>query len=199
LAQNINVNTIEKGDGYTGANAPSPADPSGAFLGLVSELTAGEKPVPARAASALTYIRPGEYRFRTRPGYRNTAIKLRIYERDGDDIVQGKNKERFKKWAKRQGLDLVKDLKVDEEIYDLLGDPYIQFRPVRGQMEATYTTKNQTVAAYIRGRIAAGEFRDVIYEDVRPIEVEIDGVKQLFVPANDQAREAVAFAQAAGD
>lgn len=198
MATQANVKQVmQEGADFAGANAPAASDPSGQFLGMVSELRSAEKAVPAAMPSPLTYIRPGEFRFRTRPGYRNTSIKLRIYERSDDNLVLTKNKDRFKKWAKRQKLDLTKDLKIDEEVYDILGEPYIHFRPVRGQMEATYTTKDATVAAYIRGRLARGEFRDAIYEDVRPVEIEIDGVKQLFIPANDQAREAVAFAQAA--
>ena len=52
------------------------------------------------------------------------------------------------------------------------------------------------IASYIRMRIATPEFRDVIYEDVRPVEIEINGVKGLFAPLNDETREALAFAQA---
>jgi hypothetical protein len=34
--------------------------------------------------------------------------------------------------------------------------------------EATFATKDPFIAEYIRRRIAAGEFRDMIYEEVRP-------------------------------
>lgn len=192
----VNVNSVEKGDGFSGGDAPIAGDPQGAFMGMVSDLRASTKVTPTPMPVKLAYLAPDEFRFRTRTGYRNTAIKLRIYERNADDLVDAKNKDRFKKWAKRQGLDYVKDLKVDEDVYAQIGEPYIQFKPVRGVAEATYTTKDAFIASYIRKRIATGEFRDVIYEDVRPVEIEINGVKGLFAPIDDATREALAYAQA---
>ncbi len=200
MVQKANVSQVmREGTNFQGANAPAPGDPSGEFLGMVSELRSSEKAMPQRTPTPLTYIRPGEFRFRTRPGYRNTAIKLRIQEFKDDDIENQKARDRWKKNAKRNGWELKELEQWDLKVYEITGEPYIQFRPVRGEQEATFTTKDEIVAAYIRRRIAAGEFRGVIYEDVRPVEIEINGEKQLFVPANDAAREAVAFAQAAGD
>lgn len=193
----VNVGQIMKeGAGMSGDNTPAASDPSGQFNGMVAELTAAEKPVAQKGPVALDYIRPGEFRFRTKPGFRNTAIKLRIQEFKDDDIENQKSRDRWKKNAKRNGWEL-KDLeRWDLKVYDILGEAYIQFRPVRGQMEATYTTKDEFVASYIRMRIANGDYRDIVYEDVRPVEIEVNGTKQLFIPANDAAREALAFAQA---
>lgn len=195
--EKANVSQVMKEGGDFGPNAPAPGDQNvGGFLGMVSELKAETKAPKERVPAAMVHIREGEFRFRTRPGYRNTAIKLRIPEHSDDDIINGKNRDRWKKWARRNNIELKELEQWDIKVYDLIGEPYIYFRPVRGEQEASYVTTNALVASYIRKRIAAGDFGNVIYEDVAPIEIEINGVKQLFVPANDKAREAVAFAQA---
>jgi len=62
--------------------------------------------------------------------------------------------------------------------------------------EATFATKDPFIAEYIRRRIAAGEFRDMIYEEVRPVGRVVNGVLGRFIPADSATREAVAFAQA---
>lgn len=52
------------------------------------------------------------------------------------------------------------------------------------------------VADYIRSRLARGEFAGEIYEDVRPMWVEVGGQRIRVMPADDTARVAMAAAAA---
>lgn len=199
MAEQVNISKImHEGAEFTGPNAPAPGDANvGEFMDMVSYLQRSTQPGQV-ATGRPGDLREGEFRFRTKTGYRDTAIKLRIYERSDDKVKDGENKQRFRNWASRKGLDL-KDLeKWDEAVYKRTGEPYIKFRPVSDARvrEATFATKDPFIAEYIRRRIAAGEFRDMIYEEVRPVEMVVNGVLGRFIPADSATREAVAFAQA---
>ena len=190
---------MNEGAEFGGENAPAGGDANvGGFLGMVSELQRSTEPGQVATIKTST-LREGEFRFRTRPGYRDTGIKLRIYERNADKVKETDNKQRWRNWAERNGL-AVKDLeKWDEAVYKRTGEPYLKFRPMSDPRirEATFATKDPFIAEYIRRRLAAGEFRNEIFEEVRPVEMVVNGVLGRFIPADDETRENVAFAQAA--
>lgn len=175
---------------------------------LAAQAAADEPEVP-KTPVALPYVDDHEWRFRTYPGLGSAAIKLNIpvESDDMDDYLLRKNKN--KRWLDRkikQGrydrTDVGKDgfLKADKAVFDLLGEYHLNFKPVtkdgKRQMEAQYVTREKVVADYIRGRLANGEFAGEIYEDVRPIEVEVNGQRIRVVPADESARVAMAAAAA---
>jgi len=156
--------------------------------------TPAEKPMQP---AVLKYVTPDRFRFRTTPGHRNTAIVLRVPEVTFDLDKNVRLKQNFERWAKRTfGKDFLKILKVDGEIAEILGTPIIKFRPLPGKQEATYETGSPEVAAYIRMRIKEPD-HSMIYEDVKPMAVDINGETIYVVPADPTSRARMA-AHAAG-
>lgn len=162
-----------------------PDDPIAAMM--ATDGTEPEKEVvPAKLDAA-----PGVYRFRTRPGLRSTSINLRIPREsfEHDTELSARNKASFEKWARREfGNEFKKVLAVDQQVYKIIGQETIDFKPVKtgvAHREAVYETSDAEVARYIRSRLA--EFPQ-IYEDIQPFEVEINGEKIMVLPADDDSR-----------
>lgn len=159
-----------------------------------------EKPLKPQPLSAPA---PGVFRFRTKPGHRNCKIAIMVPPTSGDRDADVKLTNQFERAAKRnleqKGMtqaEIKKRMKLEQEIYEIVGDRYIDFKPLRGKFEAIYKTANPKVAAYIRDRI--DELDLPVYEDISPVEVMIKGQKVLVMPADDASRSAMARA-AAGD
>lgn len=160
---------------------------------------AQEKPVPEQQPAKLDPPKPGVYRFRTRPGYRQTAIRLRIRQEYDDLDKDVKWKKVWERNAKRvHGDDWKQKLKLDIELYER-GLSQFLFRPVPGKHEATFETTDAKIAAYIRSRITEPDYVNVVYEEVAPMAVEINGETVYVVPADPQSRAKMAAAAAAKD
>lgn len=141
----------------------------------------------------------GSFLFRTKPGIRSTAITLRLYHEKEDLDANVKAKKAWERWAKRQFGPKFKDaLALDRKLYEEHGLTRITFRPVPGAQEASYTTRDPEIAAYIRMRIKEPDLAALIYEEVAPMLVEINGQAVYVVPADDAARQAMAAAAADG-
>lgn len=201
----------------TGENAPAPNQPYTELLDMMSAQAASEEPVVERPAT-LHPVGDGEWRFLTRDGIANTSITLRLPVL-GDDIDENaKRKNVYKRWLDRQvrqteegrkpagaiyRSEVGKDgmLKADKAVFDITGEYQLRFHPARDvdgkrRKIAEFVTRDKTIAAYIRGRLERGEFAGEIKEDVRPMEVEINGQRIKVMPADDSARLAMAAAAA---
>lgn len=151
----------------------------------------------------------GSFRFRTKPGLRQTQINLRVYipnpKYNDDQNRQYKNnweRNAQQVWGKsdRAGKVVVrwKDvLKPDQELYDRLGITSILFRPLPGLPEASYQTRDPDIAAYIRLRLQEPGLASVIYEEVGPTKAQLANGEWVDVlPATDEARRQMAAAAA---
>lgn len=189
--------------------APRPGQPFTALAEQLAAQAAADGPEQAKAPAVLPLVAETEWRFRTYPGRPSASVALRIpiESDDVDDNVKRKNK--YKRWLDRQitqgkidRSEVGKDglLKADKAVFDLTGEYHIHFRGVRvggkRAMEAQFTTDKKVIADYLRSRLMKGEFAGEIYEDVRPMTVEIDGQRIQVVPADDTARKAMAAAAA---
>jgi hypothetical protein len=152
--------------------------------------------------AALPLLKPGIYRFRTKPGHRMTSIKLRIYRELDDEKKNDDGKKRFERWAARlygdgdirKGL---KALELDRKVHERTGEYYIQFTPNKDndKREGYFETGDALVASYIRSRISEWPY---IYEEIAPMQVLLaDGSTATVVPADDESRARMA-AVAAG-
>jgi hypothetical protein len=169
----------------------------GLELLLRDQLAAAPEEKPAMPVALP--VPPGTFRFRTKVGLRNFVITLRtpIPAEDPELIV--KNTNRYEKQMRRvlvgQGMtdpEVKKLFKDEMKLYERWGDRSIRFKPVRGRFEATFTTTDPVIAAYVRSRLP--EFGGDVYEDVAPMEVEIGGQRVRVVPADDSSRRAMAQA-----
>ena len=177
---------------------PTGAVPGDPIAEMMREDASRLREVVAQPAK-LTTPTPGSYRFRTRPGYRNTQIILRVFLPKDDTDENVKWQKRWERNAKRVwGPDWKQVLKVDRELWEDKGIDKIEFRPIPGVQECTYVTRDKKIAAYIRQRISEPDHGH-IYEEVAPMAVEIDGTTVYVVPADDQARQAMAAAAAKGE
>jgi hypothetical protein len=189
--------------------APRPGQPFTALAEQLAAQAAADGPEPVISPAALPLVAETDWRFRTYPGRASATIALRIpvESDDIDDNVKRKNK--YKRWLDRQVTqgkidrsEIGKDglLKADKAVFDLTGEYHIHFRPVRvggkRAMEAQYTTDQKVIADYIRSRLMRGEFAGEIYEDVRPMTVEVGGQRIQVMPADETARKAMAAAAA---
>jgi len=163
----------------------------------LAERAAQTPPERKLEPAALRYVAPDRFRFRTQPGLRSTSIVLRVPEVTFDLDKNVRIKKNWERWAKRTfGPDFKKVLKVDEVIAEKTGETVIKFRPLPGRMEATYETGDPEIAAYIRMRIQEPAHA-MIYEDVKPMAVEINGETVYVVQADPTSRARMA-AHAAG-
>lgn len=171
-----------------------PGDP---MVAMQLEEIADSKPeVPVKPAK-LDPPAQGSFRFRTKVGLRQTAITLRLFKEKDDLDDNVKWRKVWERNAKRVWGDNWKDvLKIDRDLFENEGLDRIEFRPIPGAMEASYQTRNRQIAAYIRQRIKEPEFHGLIYEEVAPVQVEINGELVYVVPADDKARQAMAAAAA---
>jgi hypothetical protein len=164
----------------------------------------------------LPYVRPDTYRFRTTVGHRNTEIRLRVPEVIGDVDRDVKMKKAFEKWAARtlggdpdpqkdrkltaaQRLsNALKVLKVDAELHERTQLDAFKFRPIPRRQEATFETTDPEIAAYIRLRITEPQYVGKVYEDVKPLAVELNGETVYVVPADNESRTRMAAYAAQG-
>jgi hypothetical protein len=152
--------------------------------------------------AVLPLLKPGVYRFRTKPDHKMTSIKLRVYRELDDEKKNDDGKKRFERWAARLfgGNDIRKGLKaleMDRRVHERTGEYYIQFTPHkdRDKREGFYETEDALVASYIRSRIHEWPH---IYEEIAPMQVLLaDGSTATVVPADDESRAKMA-AVAAG-
>lgn len=158
---------------------------------------AEDTPIAERRSVRMEPVKAGSYRFRTKPGYRQTLITLRVCQEYDDLDKNVKWKKTWERNAKRVYGDNWKQvLKPDADLFDRLGIRTITFRPVPGQMEASFETSDGKLAAYIRQRITEPDYLGIIYEEVAPMAVEINGETVYVVPADDQSRAKMAAAAA---
>ena len=161
---------------------------------------AESKAVPEVKPVKLDPPSAGSFRFRTRVGLRQTVIPLRLFKEKEDMDENVKWKKVWERNAKRVwGDDWKTVLKIDRDLFEAEGIDQIMFRPIPGSMEASFQTRNRKIAAYVRQRIIEPEFAGIIYEEVAPMAVEINGEMVYVVPADDKARQAMAAAAAAGE
>lgn len=164
---------------------------------LADNAAAGpEKPrVPVKLQPAT-----GSFLFRTK-GIRQTSIALRVYQPNPryDDDQNRKYKNNWERNAKNVwGDDWKKALKPDLDLFNKHGIERINFRPIPGVAEATYTTRDPEIAAYIRLRIQEPGLGAIIYEEVGPTWATLDdGTRVQVLPATDESRQTMA-AVAAG-
>jgi hypothetical protein len=214
LSERVDVSSVETGALPQGNPDVTPrADqPFMEIYDLQRAQAAASEPDVPKQPVVLKPIGEHQWRFRTMPGRGSCSVRLDIPVEldDVDDYLKRKNK--YKRWLDRQikqgriaKEEVGKDgfLKADKAVFDLLGEYTLFFTPVRAPggrraMEAEYVTKDKLIADYLRGRLNRGDFAGEIYEDVRPMTVEINGQHIQVMPADDNARQAMAAA-AAGD
>ena len=190
--------------------APRAGQPYAEMFELQRQQQAELEPDEPEAWATLTPLPVGSWRFVTVPGIGGTSIRLDlpVETDDRDESVNRKNK--YKRWLDRQirsgrieKSDVGKDglLKADSAVFELLGSYTLVFRPVRDatgkrRKQAEYVTTEKVVADYIRARLNRGDFPEIV-EDVRPVQVEIDGELVEMMPVTDAGRRRVAMAAAA--
>lgn len=190
--------------------APRAGQPFTEMSDLLAAQAAAAPPEVAKQPVALKPVGDYEWRFRTTPGRNSTAVRLSIPVETDDADENVKRKNKYKRWLDRQikqgridKSEVGKDglLKADKAVFDLTGEYSLIFKPVRQAdgrraMEAQLVTKEKLIADYMRGRLTRGDFAGEIYEDVRPVAVEINGQTVYMMPADDTARQAMAAAAA---
>lgn len=192
------------------AIAPQPGQPFTELSEMQMQQAAEEEPVMPSQPVKLDPIGAGRWRFRTTPPIGSFQIRLDIpvESEDRDENIRRTN--RMKQWTQRQvdqgrfaRSEVGKDgiLKADRAVFAVTGRYTLAFTPVRTKsnlraMESEFVTDQKVIADYIRGRLARGDFAGEVYEDVQPIEIEINGQQVLVAPANETARLAMAAAAA---
>ena len=190
--------------------APRANQPYAEMFQLQREQSAAAEPDQPEQWAALAPIPAGTWRFVTVPGIGNTSIRLDIPVEtdDRDQSVIRKNK--YKQWLDRQmrqgridKSEVGKDgmLRADKAVYDLVGDYTLNFSPVRDRTgvrrkQAEYVTSEKVVADYIRGRLNRGDFPEIT-EDIRPMQVMVDGELVEMMPVTEAGKRRVAMAAAA--
>jgi len=192
------------------AIAPRPGQPFTELSEMQMQQAAEEEPVMPSQPINLDPVGAGRWRFRTVPPIGSFQIRLDIpvESEDRDENIRRTN--RMKQWTQRQvdqgrfargevGKDGI--LKADRAVFAAIGRYTLVFTPVRTKsnlraMEAEFVTEQKIIADYIRGRLTRGDFAGEVYEDVQPIEIEINGQQVLVAPANETARLAMAAAAA---
>ena len=188
----VDVRAAQQGDsGIGGTHRDDP------IAQLMREQQATEKAVPPTPPVQLAPPKPGVYRFRTKVGYRQMVIPLRLRMEYDDLDKDVKWKKVWERNAKRvHGDDWKQKLKADNDLFDREGIRQILFRPVPNRQEATFETTNPKIAAYIRSRISDPDYIGIVYEEVAPMAVEIDGETVYVIPADPQSRAKMAAAAA---
>jgi hypothetical protein len=219
MSERVDVQAnLREGSDHLSGNpnlAPAPNQPFTEMTDLLAAQAASAEPELLKVPVALKALGAHEWRFRTTPGRNGASIRLDIPVESDDTDDNLKRKNKYKRWLDRQvkqgridkkevvNKDGFYGLKADKDVYDLTGEYVLIFTPVRQPggrraMEAQYVTHEKVIADYIRGRLNRGDFAGEIYEEVRPVAVEINGQTVYMMPADDNARQAMAAA-AAGD
>jgi hypothetical protein len=216
MSERVDVQAnLREGSDHLSGNpnlAPAPNQPFTEMTDLLAAQAASAEPELLKVPVALKALGAHEWRFRTTPGRNGASIRLDIPVESDDTDDNLKRKNKYKRWLDRQVNqgrirkdEIGKDglLRADKAVFDLLGEYTLIFTPVRQPggrraMEAQYVTHEKVIADYIRGRLNRGDFAGEIYEEVRPVAVEINGQTVYMMPADDTARQAMAAA-AAGD
>jgi hypothetical protein len=216
MSERVDVQSnLREGSDHLSGNptiAPRSGQPFTDMSDLLAAQAGSAEPEQLKTPVALKALADHEWRFRTKPGLNGATIRLDIPVESDDTDDNLKRKNKYKRWLDRQvnqkridRSEVGKDglLKADKAVFDLLGEYNLIFTGVRlpggrRAMEAQYVTKEKVIADYIRGRLNRGDFAGEIYEEVRPVAVEINGQTVYMMPADDNARQAMAAA-AAGD
>jgi hypothetical protein len=219
LSERVDVQaTLREGNDHLSPSlAPREGQPFTEMTDLLAAQAAAALPEVKRPIQ-LVPIPSGAWRFVTKDELAGATVTLRLphLTDDVDDNVRRKNI--YKRWLDRMikqteegrrsvGLihrtDVGKDgmLKADKAVFDLTGEYSLSFKPARDKdgrrrKIAEFITRDKVIADYIRLRLSRGEFAGEIFEDVRPMEVEINGQVISVMPADDNARQAMAAAAA---
>lgn len=181
---------LTKGDPLNGGDG---GDPVADLLALQLADSTLNKNIVWQAAELID-IR-GQYRFRSKPGYRGVVLTIPApLEYDEDDPRKERQARAFKrKYPGTEGMKQVKALTSLVNAND--GSRQIAFKQVQGKFECHYETDNPAIADFIRGSDEFANGR--IYEVLAPMRVTLPTGEQIeVVPANDAARQALAHASA---
>lgn len=132
------------------------------------------------------------FRFRSKVGFRKPCLTIQVPQDYGDDEKKIKHQDKMfaRKYAGRE--DVLPDLQI---LVEELGSRIVEFKPVPGKFEAYLDTDNPRLAAFIRSTPEFAEGR--IYEELAPMTITVNGQTIQVVPANNEARQALATANAA--
>ena len=192
------------------AIAPRPGQAFTALSEMQMAQAAAEEPEVPKAPVPLPPVGKHAWRFRTAVGNSSFQIRLDIPVDSDDRDENVKRINRVKGWTQRQvdkgrfrRDEVGKDglLKADQAVHKITGEYTLVFTPVKNKegrraMEAEYVTSNKVIADYIRNRLNRGDFPGVVYEEVQPVMVEINGKQVLMSPFDETARLAMAAAAA---
>jgi hypothetical protein len=170
---------------------PQPNDDPVAAL-LVSQLADPSVNVPEKPWGIAALEPTQGFRFRSKPGFRKPCLTIQVPQDYGDDEKKSKHQDKMfaRKYAGRED-----ELIALQELVDDLGTRIVEFKPVPGKFEAYLDTDDPRLAAFIRSSQEFAEGR--IYEELAPMTVTVNGQTIQVVPANNDARQALAAANAA--
>lgn len=169
---------------------PQPKDDPVAAL-LMEQLADPSVNVPEKPWGIASLEPAQGFRFRSKVGYRKPCLTIQVPQDYGDDEKKAKHQDRMFARTYRGREQELTDRQV---LVDELGSRIVEFRPVNGKFEAYLDTDNPRLAAFIRSTPEFAEGR--IYEELAPMTVTVNGQTIQVVPANNDARQALAAANA---